>query len=627
MSILRTLLLLSGLGPALLLAQSVRIPATHTHIEKEGESLYVNYNGTQIPEDLSPPVFTLEEAYGNPKGTRKGIDFDFGPRGLEGTLYYGFVPYGDSKHPQPVYFRKSVAIKEGKASINIADDLQGRYDMVGWEEKEQGTLGFRVVATNGLLLYDGRVSFTGNGPFKVGETIVEGPFVTCVRPDGATIWFQTNARTKAQVEVDGRVFESEKKDTRHEIVVEGLQAATDYAYTVRCGAVSQTFGFRTAPAPGSRSAFTFAYASDSRSGQGGGERNVYGANYYIMKKIMALATFKETAFFQFSGDLINGYLTSVQEIDLQYANWKRAVEPYGHYLPIYISMGNHEALSRGFSDGGSTWITVDRFPYEEESAEAVFARHFVNPRNGPQSEDGAAYDPDPKRQDFPSYEENVFSYTYDNLAVIVLNSDYWYTPNAKAIPLVGGNPHAYIMDQQLAWLETTLAAYENNPNIDHVFLTLHTPFFPNGGHVRDDMWYGGSNQVRPFVAGKGLPKGIIERRDQLLELLVNKSQKVRAIMTGDEHNYARTKVGPETPIYPEDYPESLRIQLSRTIYQINNGAAGAPYYAQEETPWTPFVSGFTTQNAVVFFHVEGDKIEMEVRNPDTLELVDEMTIK
>ena len=140
------------------------------------------------------------------------------------------------------------------------------------------------------------------------------------------------------------------------------------------------------------------------------------------------------------------------------------------------------------------------------------------------------------------------------------------------------------------------------------------------------MWYNGDNNWRPYVAGKPVEKGIIERRDQLLDLLVNKSSKVIAILTGDEHNYARTEIGPTTTIHPANYsPE--KVVLSRTIYQINNGAAGAPYYAQDETPWTPFVSGFTTQNALVFFHIDGKRINMEVVNPDTLEKFDELEMR
>ena len=181
------------------------------------------------------------------------------------------------------------------------------------------------------------------------------------------------------------------------------------------------------------------------------------------------------------------------------------------------------------------------------------------------------------------------------------------------------------MDNQLDWLEKTMKKLEGDDKIDHIFVTLHTPMFPNGGHVQDDMWYGGNNDYRPVVAGKRMPTGIIERRDQLLQIVVNDSKKTRAILTGDEHNYCKTEIGPETNRYPEVYLPP-KIELTRTIYQINNGAAGAPYYAQEKTPWTPFTSGFTTQNAIVFFHIDGQSVEMEVLNPDTLEKVDELKL-
>ena len=99
-----------------------------------------------------------------------------------------------------------------------------------------------------------------------------------------------------------------------------------------------------------------------------------------------------------------------------------------------------------------------------------------------------------------------------------------------------------------------------------------------------------------------------------------------AILTGDEHNYSFLEVTPLTNIYPEGY-EGKRITLSRAIYQINNGAAGAPYYAQEQMPWTPHVRVFTTQNAVVFFHVDHDDIDLEVLNPDTLEKVHQRKLR
>ncbi len=416
------------------------------------------------------------------------------------------------------------------------------------------------------------------------------------------------------------------KGKLHEIKIEGLEPATDYSYIIYYGDNTQEYSFRTAPEPGSRTSFTFAYASDSRSGSGGGERDMYGANFYIMKKIMALAMHKNSAFVQFTGDLVNGYQEWKQHINLEYANWKRAVQPYGAYFPIYVGMGNHEALTRTFSSGEAYNISVDRFPFDTESAESAFARNFVMPRSSLLSEDGAVYDPSENTVDFPSYSENVYYYTYDNVAVVVLNSNYFYAPSTQLISFSSGGLHGYIMDRQLEWLDRTIAGLESNPAIDHVFITVHTPFFPNGGHVQDDMWYGGNNQYRPYVAGSALEKGIIERRDQLLDIIVNRSKKVIAVLTGDEHNYARTKINPDMDIYPDSY-FFRKIKLKRTIYQINNGAAGAPYYAQEETPWTPWVSGFTTQNALVLFHVRGDEIEMEVLNPDTLEEVDRLKLR
>jgi hypothetical protein len=140
------------------------------------------------------------------------------------------------------------------------------------------------------------------------------------------------------------------------------------------------------------------------------------------------------------------------------------------------------------------------------------------------------------------------------------------------------------------------------------------------------MWYKGNNQIRPYVAGKPANKGIIENRDDFLDLLINKSTKVVAILTGDEHNYCKLLINNEMERYPKNYKQK-KLQLNRQIYQINNGAAGAPYYAQEVLPWSKYTSGFTTQNAVVFVKIRGEHIFVRVINPDTLELIEEYKLK
>ena len=612
--------------PVIVVAQP-NIPDSHHNLYyNDFGELYLQLNEQKIFAADNTPYFTLSQMQGNPKGTEKGIALDFNDDEFNGTLYFGFIDYNNYKHPQPVFFRTPVHISEGKTEIPITA-MKGKYDMIGWETSGKGTIGFRVVDENGQFLYDGKVSFKGTGPFEVDATLVRGPFICKTEPNGAVISYETREELITHVEINNETFKEKIPVRDHVIEISGLQPATSYQYTVHYGGNSLSFQLKTAHENGARRPFTFAYASDSRAGQGGGERNMYGVNAYIMKKIMALSSLKKASFFQFSGDLISGYSNNAGEMRLQYANWKNSIESFAHYFPVIAGMGNHESLNHAFINSTTNkYYAVDQFPFATRSSESLFAEMFVNPLNGPDGEDDSVYDPKSGQIDFPTYSENVFYYTYDNVAMVVLNSNYWYAPSRRNLEAMSGNLHGYIMDNQLKWFTQTMEQLEDDPAIDHIFVTLHTPFFPNGGHVADDMWYNGNNRFRPYINGEPVEFGIIERRDQLLDIIVNQSEKTVAILTGDEHNYNKLKLTPETPIYPKDYGHP-KIELSRTIYQINNGAAGAPYYAQEQTPWTDDVSGFTTQNAVVFFHVDGKEITMEVINPDTLEPVDSLSLR
>ncbi|MCK4465166.1 MAG: metallophosphoesterase family protein, partial [Bacteroidales bacterium] len=426
-----------------------------------------------------------------------------------------------------------------------------------------------VIDQNGSIIYDGKISFMGTGPFEVINTIISGPFINILNSNGVTISFETSEKSICEIEVDNMIFKDKTEVTQHEIEISGLEPDTRYSYTIRYGEPEQSYTFKTSPLPGTRKRFIFSYSSDSRGGSGWGERNLYGANVYMIKKIMAVSTQYEVAFAQFTGDLISGYLTSGDEMLLQYHNWKNCVAPFAHYFQVTMSMGNHESYNFIFEDTIAQYkVSIDKFPYDNESSEALFASVSVNPHNGPESEDGSNYDPDPEHNDFPSYDENVFYYTYDNVAIVCLNSNYWYTPSTFFVTRIGGNIHGYVMDNQLKWFKKTLRKFEKDPTIDHVFVTIHTPFFPNGGHVSDDMWYSGHNTYRPWIAGQPVKEGIIERRDQLLDLAINQSDKVVAFLTGDEHNYCKTELGPATQIYPDEY-KGKQLKLKRTIYQIN----------------------------------------------------------
>lgn len=606
-------------------AEQYVIPDVHSGIQfDDNRDMFYILDGDTLSLAEPDSKYTLDKMRSMPTGTDDGLEFDFGIPDFEGTLYYGLInPPSVQKYAYPA-FKRSAKIDSGKVSIDIAKRLSGLYDFIGWKETGVVRLGYRIADSHGRMLYDGKLMLSGTGPFEVDTSIIEGPFINMITNESAVVSFTTNFETISAVDINGMNFDDPQPGLYHELELTGLDPDTEYIYTVKYGQHSDDYSFRTAPEPGTRTQFMFAYASDSRGSTGGGERNLQGTNSYIGKKIAALCKYKDARFLQFTGDLIDGYAISVGEIELEYANWKRTVEPFAAYIPFIPGMGNHENLLHYFTDG-EHGVGIDMFPFASQSSEAVFAENFVNPHNGPSSEDGSQYDPNPSKIDFPPYDETAFFYTYDNVAMIVLNSNYWFSYSIKRAPRIGGNLHGYLMDNQIEWLKMTLQTLESDDNIDHVFVTCHTPIFPNGGHVSDDMWYDGSNEPRPTIAGKLVEKGIIERRDELLDLLMNRSTKVKATLTGDEHNYSLLRVTKDIPIYPDDYDKPKLTEFS-PFWHINNGAAGAPYYGREVTPWMDYVETFSTQNALVFFHVDGDSVHVEVINPDTFEQIDEFDL-
>lgn len=608
----------------------VVVPAVHANVRLHKKQLYTqDSKGRTISLTRKPAEFTLPEVTPQVEGHTQGLRLYFAAKGLRGgRITYGMFPYGLHRFPAAV-LRFEVPIDSlGRAFLPVKKDLSGGYDLTGWTQKGFGVLGYRLTNALGRMIYEGKQAFSfENGRFAPRPTLLRGPFVAEVTSNSAVIWYETSQPVRTCVKTDASpdTFFSRSLFKRHELKMTGLLPDSQYRYTVGCDHLFVAFSFRTAPEKGSAAPFSFAYASDSRSGYGGGERDMCGANAWIMGRIGALALREKSSFVQFTGDLANGYCSDPDEWMLENTNWVHAVEPYWHYLPFYVGMGNHESM--GWHSDSIGWIVADGFPYETHSAESAFARLFVHPENGPQSEDGSRYDPDAyKRGDFPTYAENVYHYRWGNTAMIVLNSDYWYAPILKKTKPLGGNLHGYIMDEQLRWLKNVLEEMEQDSTLAHIFVTVHTPPFPNGGHRGDCMWYDGDNSHRPIVAGTPVEKGIIERRDELLDLCANRSSKVIGFLCGDEHNYNRMLIQEETPRYPEGWTLP-RLQLRRPLWQVINGAAGAPFYGQQQLPWSAAVQGFTVQNALCLFDIAGPTVSMRVINPETLEEIDRVKIR
>ena len=393
-----------------------QVPSVYTNIvaDAEGALFFVPITGgKEAPLLEEQNFFTLDNIRITPEGSQNGLVFDFKNDSFNGTIYYGMFSNEQHKYPQEVYFRKSAWIKGGKAEINIAQ-LSGKYDIAKLDEIGNAKIGYRITNTFGKIIYNGRLNVEGNGPYSPGLSIVEGPFINKVSEYEVVISFTTNKPCSPEIEVNDKKYQAIQMmgnpigDIHHEIRIHHLEAGTTYPYTVHYGIYQETYSFKTAPKAGSREPFIFGYTSDCRAGSGGGEREVYGVNTYIMKKVAALAAYENAAFFQFTGDMINGYSSNIGETQLQYANFKRTIEHWWHHLPFNIGPGNHEAVVAIFDDGSKYGVQIDKFPFNTKSAERIFADAFVNPENGPFSEDDSKYDPKANRQDFPPYKETVY---------------------------------------------------------------------------------------------------------------------------------------------------------------------------------------------------------------------------
>jgi len=138
----------------------LKIPASYSNIQQDSIGLYFQQGNNRFYADNSPANFTLLQLMGNATATETGISFDFGLPDFQGKLVYGLIPYGKAPHPLPV-FRREVLIKNGKAVIDIIADFSGIYDMIGWQQSGQLSIGYRIITNNGMILFDGEVSTEG----------------------------------------------------------------------------------------------------------------------------------------------------------------------------------------------------------------------------------------------------------------------------------------------------------------------------------------------------------------------------------------------------------------------------------------------------------------------------------
>ncbi len=575
--------------------------------------LLLTAGGMEFTEQKKVELYPISKLNCSPVGTETGIAIDIQVPGFDGTVAYG--PYVETaEFPSVAFLPKDVKMKDGKAILEIKKVFVKANDFYRFQDKAKGVIGYRIMDNAGRIIYEGRVAFKGAGPYDVLPTIIEGPMINELSDKGCVISFETQVPVLTSISVDGKTFADHGASLHHEISITGLQPEKSYVYEVSYGDRMDKHHFKTANKEGGRKPFTFAFASANRATTGGGERDFGGTNYQSTRAIMAAALLNDAAFLQCTGDFTTGANATVDAHLTEYANFKRALEPFWYQVPVYVGFGDHEPNKKSLLNIETKKSkSIEVFPYDTSSGEAGFAKAFVNPKNGPESEDGASYDPNPALIDFPTYKENVYYYKYDNVAMIVLNTEYWESKDPAA---TSGCPEGYIMDQQVKWLKATMDKMEKDPAIDHIFVNVHGAVFPNGDHLADAMWWNGDNTSRAWVAGKPLSKGTIERRDEILQICVNESKKFLSFISGDEHNFSFLEVNPATAIYPEAYT-GAKIKLSRSFFNINNGGGGSAPYGKLKSPWSDKYQFFTEPPVLALISVNNKVVTLRAFNAET----------
>ncbi len=503
-----------------------------------------------------------------------------------GSLYIG-IPDFDRQMEYPIYSQVVKISEEQPTATHQASIDLSQYIKIfapSYLTKGEGVIAYRLdiptpKRTNNLF-HDRSFRVVKSGDaFKLGLHITEGPFVTQTTKNSAIIWWTTDRAASSELTIPGRKsLVSQENTTHHEFNISGLTAGKVYEYIAKSQATgdsvaARSYKFKTAP---NSNNFSFAFTCDGRTGAlGGGDTGIEGINAKSAEILAAGIYHKKPDFLIFTGDLISGYTSSEADYRAQLQAWKRSYGSLGHYIPLYTGMGNHESLLDVFADGS-------RFDKQgDKSAEAVFATEFVNPTNAPP----------PEAPGLPTYSEAVYSFDYGNAHFCQLNSDYWHSNKSDT---AGGNPFGRLLPGQIRWLEADLKAAKARGQ-KHLFVYVHEPAFPCGGHVQDSLWEGGKERG-------------VATRDKFWQIASDAG--VVAVFSGHEHNYSRISIDSKTPVHLD---RSTNPKFKSRVWQIIQGAAGAPFYPQDlKAPWAKNVNKFVAPTwAYSIISIQGNSVKLD----------------
>lgn len=463
-------------------------------------------------------------------GDEEGLEVDFSDikqlmdgtpvdsENIYGRIYAAPYPYGawrEAFRSEENYIESP--LEGGEGIIRASEFLKPEKNVENWSDRGALLVRFELYlkvsekARRSLGTYDVPVSFMKNkyDDFEKIPSIIDGPYICRTgsgTPTEITIKFETDAVSRPMILLeDGRGFCSGVNKKSHAVKVIGLKADTEYIYKIDLGLiVGKKYKFRTAPEKG-KGPVKFAFTGISA------DNGLY-MNY--LRQISALVFSEDCRFMIFGGRLSGGHTAYREDLLNGFYCFNQTVARFWHERPVY-SLGGGEALLNVYGEAGKpkAQFDFDKWPYETDSSEAVFAEMYPNFENAPSQSD-------PNR---PSYKGNVFSFYYGHLKFICVNNNYWYSSDPQKF---GGCPEGYIMDDQLKWILSELKNAEDDPTVKYVFITAHFPLLPDKGETRNDVKAYTFSKGRLIPSGKGL-----HEVQQELKKAFKESSKLAAVLT------------------------------------------------------------------------------------------------
>ncbi|MDP2899111.1 MAG: metallophosphoesterase family protein [bacterium] len=501
----------------------------------------------------------------------------------------GAVSFGVNFEDDPLallYYRLSVSATGSRRS-HAAEISIEKIEALGKGLPFQGQVFYRATCfdlSSKTLLDSGDCVFRyikQGADYRRGVAIVEGPIVANVTSSSALVRWVTDLPSGGRVCLGTKSASAMGPQIVHEVAVEGLQPSTVYAYRVEAWTGSddvfrtREYSFRTAPALGSDEPFSFAVFSDTRANDYTpiSVEALNGVNADIVRRLAVGVLRNEARFAVIAGDLISGITSDSHRVTVQLRSWKKAVGPIAPYIPFYTGIGNHDAEIYDLRtlDGKETRVRKEG----KDAAEEIFRREMTNPTNGPDL---------PADSTDPPYSENVYSFDYGDSHFVMLNNDYKVIRSASQDDAEKGK----IVGRQLEWFQRDLRSATERGQ-ENIFVFVHEPAFPNGGHLADSMYHSGD-------------KTYTKLRDEFWRLLCE--HPVAAVFCGHEHSYSRTLID-----------EKVDGSFRRPIWQVTTGGGGAPFHTLEASPWSSSVKAFSSRQHYCLIKVAGKEVRLFVYDP------------